>query len=355
MKKTFSQITTSLLLTIAFICYLLLGNLVAQAETIDPLPSWNQGIAKTSIIEFVNRVTKEDSPDFVPEEDRIAVFDNDGTLWPEEPFIQMMFVKERLKLMVEAEPSLQNKQPFKAALEDDNEYFDTHKRETGMIVFAAAYADMLETEYRTQVKAFFANANHPTLDILYTDLAYQPMVELMEYLRANDFQTWICSAGAIDFIRAISQEMYGVQPHQVIGSSNLKELIEKDGKLVFLRKDELGLFNDQLAKPVYIDLFIGKQPIFVAGNVRSEGDVGMLTFSQMQENPSFQLLINHDDAEREFAYSEPGNGSLNAAEKYGWQVVSMKNDWKSIFDTVLETNGEYVLESSNRSNSEYLE
>ncbi|MEC4893831.1 MAG: HAD family hydrolase [Oscillatoria sp. PMC 1051.18] len=332
-KKHFYQITTLFVLTIAFISYLLSQNLVAQAQTIDPLPSWNQGIAKTSIIEFVNRVTTEDSPNFVPLEDRIAVFDNDGTLWPEEPFIQMMFVKERLKLMVKTVPSLQDTQPFKAALEDDNDYFDTHNKETNMIVFAAAFANMPEKEYQTEVKAFFAKANHPTLNLLYTEVAYQPMVELMEYLRNNDFQTWICSAGALDFIRAISLEMYGIPPQQVIGSSTIKELTEKDGKLVLWRKDELNLYNDQLAKPVSIDLFIGKRPIFVAGNVRSEGDIGMLTYSQIQDNPSFQLLIDHDDEQREFAYSEPGDVSLNAARKNNWQVVSMKNDWKLIFNS----------------------
>ncbi|MDF5715799.1 MAG: HAD family hydrolase [Rhizonema sp. NSF051] len=332
-RKNFYKITTLFVLTIGFISYLFSQNLVAQALKIDPLPSWNQGMTKTSIIEFVNRVTIKDSPEFVPKEDRIAVFDHDGTLWPEEPFIQMMFVKERLKSMVKTDVSLREKQPFKTVLEDSKHDFDSDEKETTMNLFAFASARMTENQYKTEAKAFFAQGIHPTLNLPYTKVAYQPMVELMEYLRNNDFQTWICSKGAIDFIRIISQEMYGIPPQQVIGSSTTKEFIKNDGKSVMWRKDELDLFSDQLMKPVYIDLFIGKQPLFVAGNVRSEGDIGMLTFSQMQDNPSFQLLINHDDEQREFAYSEPGNGSLNAAQKNSWQVVSMKNDWKLIFNS----------------------
>lgn len=335
-QQKIRKIILLFIFAIGFISYLFLQDEAAYAQTLDPLPSWNQGTAKTSIIEFVNRVTKEDSADFVPKNDRIAIFDNDGTLWVEKPFIQMMFVKERLKMMVKTDPSLKEKQPFKAALEDDDKYFQTHKRETAMMLLGSVYANMTQKQFETEIKAFFAQAIHPQLNLPYTKVGYQPMIELMEYLRNNDFQTWIGSGGGSDIIRAISQEMYGVPPQQIIGSSTVKEFIEKDDKAVIWRKSELNIFNDQFMKPVNIELFIGKQPIFAAGNVGSEGDIPMLTYSQAQKNPTFQLLVNHDDAQREFVYSESSNGSLNAAEKNGWQVVSMKNDWKTLFNRKAE-------------------
>ncbi|MFQ4144013.1 HAD family hydrolase [Chlorogloeopsis sp. ULAP02] len=302
-----------------------------QSTPTDPLPSWNDGAVKKSIIEFVSRVTKEGSSDFVPVTDRIATFDNDGTLWPEKPLIQGMFVLEKLKRMAAADPSFKKKQPFKAVLEGNVAYFSQVGEEAVIELFGATHSNITQEQFEAETQAFFKKGIHPRFKVPYTQLAYQPMVELMQYLRANGFQTWICSGGGIDFIRTISQQMYAIPPQQVIGSSLKKEFIEKDGKRTLWRKPELDLYNDKAGKPVGIDLHIGKHPVFAGGNVRSGGDIAMLTYSQGLKTPSFQLLINHDDAKREFAYQEKDNASLKAAKANSWAIASIKQDWKTVF------------------------
>lgn len=297
----------------------------------DPLPSWNDGRVKQSITEFVSRVTTANSPDFVPVEDRIATFDNDGTLWAEKPVVQGMFVLARLKEMTAADPSLNQKQPFQAALEGDVAYFKQAGEEAVMKLLAATHANMTQEQFEQEVQTFFKTGVHPTLKVPYTRVTYKPMVELLEYLRANRFQTWICSGGGIDFMRVVSQQFYGIPQQQVIGSSIKTEFIKKDGKPVVWRLPELGRNNDKTEKPVGIDLHIGKRPVFAAGNERSGGDIAMLTYSQGRSGHSFQLLVNHDDSKREFAYQEPNNASLNAAQANGWNVVSIKKDWKTVF------------------------
>jgi phosphoglycolate phosphatase-like HAD superfamily hydrolase len=297
----------------------------------DPLPSWNDGRVKQAITEFVSRVTTADSPDFVPVADRIATFDNDGTLWAEQPIVQGMFVLTRLKEMAAADPSLNQKQPYKAALEGDMAYFKQAGEEAVMELLAATHANITQEQFEQEVQTFFQTGVHPTLGVPYTQVTYKPMVELLKYLRANEFQTWICSGGGIDFIREVSQQIYGIPPQQVIGSSIKTEFIEQDGKATIWRLPELGRNNDKIGKPVGIDLHIGKRPVFAAGNERSGGDIAMLTYAQGRPGTSFQLLINHDDAQREFAYQESNNASLNAAQANGWQVVSIRNDWKQVF------------------------
>jgi hypothetical protein len=198
-------------------------------------------------------------------------------------------------------------------------------------LLAAINSGMTEEKFEQEVQQFFNSQTHPTLGVLYTELAYQPMVELLEYLQKNGFKTWICSGGGIDFIRQISQSLYGIPPQQVIGSSVKKEFVLENGKPVLKRMAELGSYNDNVVKPVNIDLHIGKPPVFAGGNVRSGGDIAMLSYSQTYPGSSFQLLINHDDRDREFAYTEPDNASLKVAETNGWKVVSMKEDWKTIF------------------------
>jgi phosphoserine phosphatase len=306
-----------------------LGTAVAQLE--DPLPSWNDGTTKQSVLDFVKRVTTSASKDFVPEAERIAVFDNDGTLWCEQPVIQGMFAVERLKQLLPEHPEWKTQQPFKAALEMDKQYFYTAGERAVMEIFAATHAGMAQEEFRRLVADFFSTARHPKLNALYKQLAYQPMVDLLRHLRANGFKTYICSGGGVHFMRLVSEEIYGIAPEQVIGSSLLTEFSDVAGKIALQRLPKLGVYNDQEVKPVSIDLHVGRKPVFAAGNVRSGGDVAMLRYSQSSERPSLQLLINHDDAKREFAYSEKDNVSLTAASKHGWTVVSMKNDWKRIF------------------------
>ncbi len=328
MKRIYSAIAV---FVIGLILILNHSQSLAQNSVSDPLPSWNSGTPKTAIIEFVNRTTTSESADYLPPKDRIATFDNDGTLWPEKPLIQGMFILESLKVLVKKNPDLREKQPFKAALEGDLAYIKQLGEEAVMELLAAVHANQTQETFTVTARQFFETGIHPTLNLPYTQLAYQPMRELITYLQKNDFQTWICSGGGIDFVRLISEPMYEISPQQVIGSSLKKQFIEKEGQFVLWRADKLNSFNDKAEKPINIDLHIGQRPILAAGNVRNGGDIAMLNYSQGGNQKSLQLLINHDDAEREFAYAEANNASLKAAQKNDWQVISMKKDWKRIF------------------------
>jgi haloacid dehalogenase-like hydrolase len=319
-----------LLLSLAFVLSAC-ASTAPSAVVGDPLPSWNDGAVKTAILAFVRRVTTEGGPDFVPVEERIATFDNDGTLWAEQPVIEGMFAVARAHAMVAAEPTLRNRQPYKAALEGD---FATLMRDGAkgfLELFTATHGNLSQEDYEAAVRAFFREARYPKLGLPIAQVTYRPMVELLEYLRVNRFKTYLCSGGEIDFMRMISRDFYGIPPEQVIGTQFKKEWVERDGRWIIWRKSEIALINDQAGKPVGIDLHIGRPPVFAAGNVRSHGDVAMLTYSRGRRGPSFQLLINHDDGEREFAYQEADDGSLNAARANGWTIVSMKNDWKQVF------------------------
>jgi len=305
----------------------------AQTTPANPLPSWNNGATKQAIIKFVTRVTTANSPDFVPVEDRIATFDNDGTLWAEQPVVEGLFVLEKIKAMVIAAPSLREQQPYKAVLMGDVDYF-RRKGEVAITELAMlTHGNVTQTQFEVETRRFFDTATYPKLNLPVTQIGYKPMRELLDYLRANGFQTWICSGGGIDFMRQISEPLYGIPPQQAIGSAGKEEFIEKEGKFVIWKLPELSRINDKEGKPIGIDLHIGKRPIFAAGNERSGGDIAMLTYSHQQQ-PSFQLLIDHDDGDREFAYREPDNASLNAAAANGWHVVSIKNDWRTVFSHV---------------------
>ncbi len=198
-------------------------------------------------------------------------------------------------------------------------------------LFAATHGGMSQDEFDADVKAFFATAQHPTLKRPFRELAYRPMVELLEYLRDNGFKTYICSGGGIDFMRVFSTELYGIPPEQVIGSSQKKTFQQRDGQWTFARTGTLNSFNDKEMKPVNIDLHVGRAPLLAGGNERSGGDIAMLRYSQSRKGPSLQLLVDHNDADREFSYDEPDNASLNAAKENGWTIVDMKADWKVIY------------------------
>jgi hypothetical protein len=303
----------------------------AAVQSPDPLPSWKDGELKMEIVRFVTSVTTKGSPDFVPSEQRIATFDQDGTLWSEQPVVQGMFLMYKLELMAVEEPSIRTKQPFKAAFEHDKEYLKSEGMPAILKLFSATHSGMGQEQFEAEVEEFFAKAKYPTLGVPVGQVVYQPMVELLDYLRANNFKTYICSGGGIDFMRVLSTRLYGIPPEQVIGTSMKKELHLVDGKWVLSRTGELDSFNDKEVKPVNIDLHIGTRPLLAMGNVRSSGDIGMLRYSQGRKGPSLQLLINHDDDMREFAYAEDDNASLSAAKANGWLVVSIKNDWKSVF------------------------
>lgn len=304
----------------------------SQRAQTDPLPSWNEGSVKKAIIDFVTRVTKPGGPDFVPAGDRIATFDNDGTLWVEKPLPnEVFFVLSRLKEMAAKDPSLKERQSFKAALEGDAAYFHEAGAKAVLELLLATHTGMTQEQFAGEARRFIETERHPRLDRPYTAVVYQPMIELLAYLRANQFQTWLCSGGTIDFMRVFALKTYGIPPEQVIGSEFKRESRREGDRLVIWRLPEIDAINDKDGKPVGIDRQVGERPIFVAGNVFSGGDIAMMEYSKGRSGPSFQLLINHDDAEREFAYAEKDNFSLDAAKKFGFTVVNIKSDWKTIF------------------------
>ncbi|MBE4749693.1 haloacid dehalogenase-like hydrolase [Corallococcus sp. ZKHCc1 1396] len=302
-----------------------------QALAADPLPSWNDGPVKQSIIDFVTRSTTEGSPGFIPPEERIATFDNDGTLWQEQPVVQGVFLKEQVEALVKEDASLARKQPFKAVLEGDLALLSTMDEPELMALFAATHKGKTQEAFAAEARAFFQSARHPKFGAPYTQLAYAPMLELLQYLRAHGFQTWISSGGGTDFMRVISEDTYGIPPQQVIGSDLRVRFDDGGGHAVLRREAKVDHVNDKAGKPVGIGQHIGLRPVFAAGNVRSGGDIQMLQYTKEQPRPGFTLLINHDDAEREFAYQEKDDASLKAARVGGWTVVSMRQDWKRIF------------------------
>ncbi|HYR08899.1 MAG TPA: HAD family hydrolase [Longimicrobium sp.] len=304
----------------------------AQTGGADPLPSWNDGPARQAIISFVRRVTTEGGPDFVPVEDRIAAFDNDGTLWVEKPLpTEVYFVLARVRELAAADPTLASRQPVRAALEGDAAYFHEAGSQAVLELFALSHAGMAQEEFAYAVRRFLATQHHPALHRPYTTATYQPMLELLAYLRANGFQTWISSGGTLDFIRVFAPGVYGVPPERTIGSELRRQSRRADGRLSIFRLPHGEHLNDRDGKPVGIDRHIGRRPLLVAGNVLSGGDIAMMEYSRGRGGPSLQLLINHDDAAREFAYAEKDGASLSAAGRLGFVVVSMKNDWKAIF------------------------
>jgi phosphoserine phosphatase len=304
----------------------------AQTTRGDPLPSWNNGAAKRGIIDFVTRVTREGGPDFAPVADRVATFDNDGTLWVERPLpAEVYFIIGRVRELAAKDPSLKERQPFKAALEGDAAYFHEVGKKAVLELFVATETGMDQESFAADARRFLEKWRNPKLDRSFTEIAYQPMIELLAYLRQNGFQTWICTGGTIDFVRVFAPQIYGIPIDRIIGTElNLESRMAGD-RLVVWRLPEIEAINDKMGKPVGIDRQIGKRPILVAGNVGNYGDIAMMQYSKGRRGRSFQLLIDHDDAAREFAYGEKDNASLNAAKKYGFRVVSVKNDWKTIF------------------------
>jgi phosphoglycolate phosphatase-like HAD superfamily hydrolase len=298
----------------------------------DPLPSWRQGPARKAILAFLGRATTEGSRDFLPVAERIATFDNDGTLWPEQPIIQGAFVAARVRALAAKDRTLARRQPFQAVLEEDMAYLERAGEAAAAELLAATSANMTDEQFSDEVKAFFDSARHPKLGVLFTRLAYRPMVELIALLQQNGFRTYISSGGGTDFMRVVSQQMYRIPPEQVIGSSLRKEVRRMSGGGITLWRTPKPLtVNDKESKPVNIDLHVGRRPALAAGNVRSGGDIAMLEYTQVPGRPSLQLLVNHDDAQREFAYAEEDGASLAAARRQGWTVVSMKDDWKTVF------------------------
>jgi len=301
----------------------------------DPLPSWKDGGNKSAIIDFVKQITQEDGPNYVQPEERIATFDNDGTLWCEQPVVQMEFIIYQIHKMAPEHPEWKKQLPYKAILEGDksfliNDLINNHGLEVIKLV-TATHTGMTSEEFNLEVEDFFNAKQHPRFNKKYTQTTYQPMIELLQYLRENEFKTFICSGGGTDFMRVFAEDVYGIVPENTIGSFAMNTYEEVDGLWKIVKEKKNFFMCDKEDKPVAIEQRIGRIPIFVAGNVRSGGDIGQLTYSKTNQLPNFQLLINHDDDVREFAYSEEDNSSLNAAKEGNWHVISMKNDWLKIF------------------------
>jgi len=306
----------------------------AHAAQADPLPSWNEGASKQSIVAFVQAVTNQNGPDYVAPTDRIATFDNDGTLWAEQPlYIQLAFAVDRVKALAPEHPEWRTTQPFQAVLEGHREALGAAGVKGLLELVMATHAGMTNEEFDRIAKEWFATARHPRFNRPYTDLAFQPMVELLGYLRANGFKTYIVSGGGIEFMRVISEQLYGIPPEQVIGSSGKTRYELRDGVPVLVRLPELDFFDDKDGKPTAIQKFIGRRPLAAFGN--SDGDHQMLQWTAAGSGRRLMGLVDHTDAEREFEYRVSSMGRLeNAAveaQQRGWTIVSMKDDWKRIF------------------------
>jgi phosphoglycolate phosphatase-like HAD superfamily hydrolase len=308
---------------------------IALAQT-DPLPSWNDGAIKKSITDFVARVTTQGGPDFVAVPERIATFDNDGTLWTEQPcYFQFAFALDRIKAMAPRHPEWKNKQPFKALLEGDKKTFAAAGKDGLLQVIAVTHAGMTINDFTKAVTDWTETARHPRFNRPYTELVYQPMLELLAYLRANGFKTFIVSGGGIEFMRPWTERVYGIPPEQVVGSSGVvKYQIGADGKPELMKLDKIEFVDDGPGKPAGINRFIGRRPIFAFGN--SDGDLQMLQWTMAGQGARFAGLVHHTDAEREYAYDRESkvgklDKALDEATAKGWAVVDMMRDWNKVF------------------------
>jgi phosphoglycolate phosphatase-like HAD superfamily hydrolase len=313
--------------------------LVAIGATVcaaDPLPSWNDGPAKQNIISFVDRVTKSGDADFVPDERRIAVFDNDGTLWAEMPiYFQLAFAMDMIKSTAPSHPEWANEQPFKAVLEGDRAALAAEGEHGLLKIMAATHAGMTTEAFGDLVDTWLKSAEHPRFKRPYTDLVYQPMIELLTYLRANDFKTFIVSGGGVEFMRRFAKRVYGIPPEQVVGSSGVvKFQIGASGDGELIKEGKVEFIDDGSGKPVGINRFIGRRPIFAFGN--SDGDQQMLEYTASGSGPRFMGLVHHTDSVREWAYDRDSSfgkldKALDEATAKGWTVVDMKSDWSRVF------------------------
>ncbi len=308
---------------------------VALAQS-DALPSWNDGPVKQSILDFVSRTTTTGSRDWVPAPERIACFDNDGTLWTEQPmYFQVMFAFDRVKAMVGQHPEWRTREPFRSILADDRAALAALGEKGLLEAMAATHAGVTTEEFRMAVLDWLATARHPRFNRPYTDLVYQPMLELLALLRANQFKTFIVSGGGIEFMRPWTERIYGIPPEQVVGSSGVTKFVVKpDGVPVLTKEPKVAFVDDGPGKPVGINQFIGRRPVFTFGN--SDGDQQMLEWTAAGNGARFMGLVRHTDAVREYAYDrESPVGRLDKAWdealRRKWTVVDMKNDWKVIY------------------------
>ncbi len=311
----------------------------AMARAGDPLPSWTDGPAKKAIVEFVGKVTQEGSPDFVPVAERVATFDNDGTLWAEQPmYFQFLFAIDRVNVLAPQHPEWKRKEPFASLLRGYLRCALAGEERAIAEIVMATHAGMTTAEFEQIVKDWMATAKHPKTGKRYTEMVYQPMLELLAYLRASGFKTFIVSGGGVEFMRTWTEKVYGIPPEQVVGSSIKTKLEMREGNPVLIRLPEINFLDDRADKPVGIHRHIGRRPLAAFGN--SDGDREMLEWTQAGGGARLMMLVRHDDAAREYAYGPKSkigtftDSLLAEAKKKGWTVISMKDDWKRIFPSV---------------------
>lgn len=336
MKKRNVQNIRILTLGILFFSFLgCASSLQEDTGVSDPLPSWNEGETKQAILDFVAGVTDGQSEDYVAVPDRIAVFDNDGNLWSEQPaYFQLFFAIDRVREMAPDHPEWKSQQPFQSILEDDMETFLSFGEHGILEVVMATHAGTTTGEFEAIVKQWLSTARHPRFDRAYTELVYQPMLELISFLQERDFKTFIVSGGGIDFMRAWVEDIYGIPNDQVVGSTIKTEFVIEDGEPVIMRLAEMDFIDDKEGKPVGIQKFIGRKPIFCSGN--SDGDLQMMQYTDSGEGKRLMLYLHHTDADREWAYDRESHigrldKGLDEAEEKGWTVIDMKEDWKVIY------------------------
>ena len=327
-------------LRVLFLCALLLVGGCATMQP-DPLPSWSEGPARQAIVSFVRQTTDSASPQFVPPEQRIATFDQDGTLWVEQPmYAQVMFALDRVKDVVRAQPALANEEPFKSVVAGDRAAMAKFTERDLFRIVAASEGGVSTDEFQEIVKRWLATAKHPKFQRPYTELVYAPMLEAMKYLRANGYRTYIVTGGGQQFVRAFAEEVYGIPPEQVVGTMFKLNFEKRDGKPTLMQAPELFFVNDKGGKPVGINMVIGRRPQAAFGN--SDGDQQMLEWATGGPGARLAMIVLHDDAAREFAYGpaaglpESKVGTFtqalyDEAKKNGWTVISMQRDWKRVF------------------------
>ncbi len=318
-----------------YLALILIALLATSGYAADSLPSWNDGAAKQAILNFVKDVTDKSGPNYVAPPERIAVFDNDGTLWSEQPiYFQFLFIIDRVKALLPQHPEWKTEQPFKALLENDMKTLAASGMKGLNKLVVATHAGITVTEFSQIVMDWLANARHPRFKRPYNELVFQPMLEVLDLLRANGFKTFIVSGGGIEFMRPWAEAVYGIPPEQVVGSSIKTKFEIRDGKPALVRLPEINFIDDKAGKPVGINQHIGRRPIAAFGN--SDGDLQMLQWTAAGAGNRFGLIVHHTDAEREYAYDKKTiagklDKGLDEAVKNGWTVVDMKNDWKVIY------------------------
>ena len=333
--QTHSSMKLNLCILTFFALTLMILSSVTASQSQDPLPSWNDGPNKQAIIEFVTKTTNQNQATFIPPTRRIATFDNDGTLWSEQPlYFQAIYIFDRIRELAPEHPEWQQKEPFASVLNGDSKSALAGGKQALLEMVMGTHAAVTASEFSESVADWLASARHSGSGKPYTAMVYKPMLELLDYLRDNDFKVFIVSGGGIDFLRVFAEEVYGVPPEQVVGSSLKAKYEIRNGLPVIVKQAEVDFIDDKAGKPVGIHRYIGRRPILAVGN--SDGDFEMLEWTSAGEGPSLAMIVHHDDAKREWAYDRESHigrlvRGLDEGPQRGWKIISMKNDWNLIY------------------------